>query len=196
MLSELTLIITENNSEIIRVNYELDSVCPFHGTTRIDISELLSGYEDNRCNMQYMSCAVAVFEILCRGGKLHCISAENGALLERIFKLYNALAYETMRREKQLKLVKERCSDMLKAAERIAGIIRNHTFETLTARDLDAMKSYLRKHIPPVSELMSFPADVMNELRPVFDLMRLLTDFSPTDPDRKYIEQIFRTFYN
>ncbi|MGN0695815.1 MAG: hypothetical protein ACI4J5_03500 [Oscillospiraceae bacterium] len=195
MLSELTLIITENENEIIQVKYELDSVCPYHGSTRLDVAELLSGYEKNRGNMQYLSCAAAVFEMLCRGGKLHCISAENAAQLEKIFKLYSALSYETRRQEKALRAVGEQCSDMLRAAERIAGIIRSHTFETLTARDLDAMKSYLKKHIPAVSELMSYPPDIMDELRPVFDLMRMLVDFSPTDADRKYIDNIFRTFY-
>ncbi|MDD7428967.1 MAG: hypothetical protein SOU50_04645 [Oscillospiraceae bacterium] len=196
MLSELTLIITENTNEIIQVKYALDSVCPYHGTTRLDIAELLSGYEDNRGNMQYLGCAAAVFEILCRGGKLHCISSENGALLEKIFKLYSALSYESHKQEKQMRLLEEQCTDMLRAANRIAGIIRNHTFETLTAKDLNAMKSYIKKNIPPVSELMGYPPDIMDELRPVFDLMRLLVDFSPTDPDRKYIENIFRTFYS
>lgn len=196
MLSELMLIITENENEIIQVKYELDSVCPYHSTARLELTELLSGYEKNRGNIQYLSCAAAVFEILCRGGKLHCISPENGALLEKIFKLYSALSYETQRQEKALRAVEEQCTNMLRAAERIAGIIRNHTFETLTARDLDAMKSYLKKHIPPISELMSYPPDIMNELRPVFDLMRLLVGFSPTDSDRKYIDNIYRTFYS
>ncbi|MGN1415734.1 MAG: hypothetical protein ACI4XF_02755 [Oscillospiraceae bacterium] len=196
MLSELTLIITENENEIIQVKYALDSVCPYHGITRLDIAELLSGYEDNKSNMQYLSCTAAVFEILCRGGKLHCISSENSALLEKIFKLYSAISYENQRHEKHMQLLEEQCTDMLRAAERIAGIIRTHTFETLTARDLDAMKSYLKKHIPAVSELMSYPPELMNELRPVFDLMRLLVDFSPTDTDRKYIDYIFKTFYS
>lgn len=196
MLSELTLIITENSNEITRVNYALNSVCPSHGSATIDISELLSGYEENKGNMQYLSCAAAIFELICRGGRLHNISAENAALLERLFKLYKAAAYEAERRQRQTELLETRCRDMLSAAERIANIIRKQTFETLTARDFHAMKNYLRKSIPPVSELMGYPPEVMNTLFPVFNLLKLLYEFSPTDADKKYIDNIFRTFYS
>lgn len=85
---------------------------------------------------------------------------------------------------------------MIAAAYRIASIIKKSTFEALTADDFSVMKRYLFNRIPPKAELLDFPPELLEKIKPFFELLRLLIIFSPAEGEKQYIDSLIKLLYD
>lgn len=196
MASELTLIITEDGEEITRIRYSFGAVCPTHGSARLELTEFLEQEQLCRGNPEYLAGASALSEILKRTGKTNELNDSTQERLKILNAVYKALKYEYDKNRRKKIIRAKQCESMIAAAYRIASIIKKSTFEALTADDFSVMKRYLFNRIPPKAELLDFPPELLEKIKPFFELLRLLIIFSPAEGEKQYIDSLIKLLYD
>lgn len=195
MVSQLILLITDEDNDIATVKYTFPSVIPAQLYAKIDLTEFLFPEGAGCRSAEYLRSAKAIYDIIARQGKKHLLSDSSLKRLELLNKVYNGICYEKLRLCRQKISRLDKCNRMLSASQKITGFIKKSSFEDLTSEDFYIMKRYLMSFIPDTSELMDYPEFCMLKIRPVFDLLKLLIDIAPAENEKNYISKIYRLFY-